>query len=304
MNRLDDLALFLKVLDLGSITAAARALDLSPAVASQRLARLEKELGVRLLHRTTRKLHPTPEGQALAEQGRGLVEDLDALVGGLRQSGQQVSGTLRVTTSATFGRLYLSPLLPEFLARHPQLRVSVDLNDRVVDLVTSGFDLAIRIGALDDSTLVARQLAPNRRVLVASPDYLQRRGHPKTPAELASHDCLLLTGAQGRQDEWRMSDGHGGETTVRVQGRIESNFGELLRDAAVAGMGIALHATWHVAEDIRAGRLQVVLPEYPLATTGVWAVIPQRRLVPPRVRVFVEFLAERFGDSPVWDRGL
>ena len=303
MDRLDDLALFLKVLDVGSITAAARALDLSPAVASQRLARLEKTLGVRLLHRTTRQLHPTPEGLALAEQGRGLVEDLDALVGGLRQAGTGVAGTLRVTTSAGFGRLHLSPLLPEFLARHPALRISMDLNDRVVDLVTAGFDLAIRIGALDDSSLVARRLAPNRRVLVASPDYLKRRGAPNVPADLADHDCLVLTGAQGRQDEWRMGDGQGGEIRVRVQGRMESNFGELLRDAAVAGMGIALHSTWHVAEDIRAGRLVEVLPDYPLATTGVWAVMPQRRLVPPRVRVFVEFLAERFGENPAWDRG-
>ncbi|MBK1616279.1 LysR family transcriptional regulator [Rubrivivax gelatinosus] len=303
MDRLDDLNLFLRVLDEASISAAARALDLSPAVASQRLARLEKDLGVRLLHRTTRRLHPTPEGLALAEQGRGLVADLDALVGGLRQSGGQVAGTLRVTTSATFGRLYLSPLLPEFLALHPQLRISVDLDDRVVDLVSAGYDLAIRIGALDDSTLVARRLAPNRRVLVASPDYLKRRGTPQVPADLAAHDCLLLTGTQGRQTHWLLADGRGGETAVRVRGRVESNFGELLRDAAVAGAGIALHSTWHVAEDLRAGRLQLVLPDYPPATTGIWAVMPQRRLLPPRVREFVEFLAGRFGDGAAWERG-
>ncbi|MBZ8142654.1 LysR family transcriptional regulator [Rubrivivax gelatinosus] len=303
MDRLDDLNLFLRVLDEASISAAARALDLSPAVASQRLARLEKDLGVRLLHRTTRRLHPTPEGLALAEQGRGLVADLDALVGGLRQSGGQVAGTLRVTTSATFGRLYLSPLLPEFLALHPQLRISVDLDDRVVDLVSAGYDLAIRIGALDDSTLVARRLAPNRRVLVASPDYLKRRGTPQVPADLAAHDCLLLTGTQGRQTHWLLADGHGGETAVRVRGRVESNFGELLRDAAVAGAGIALHSTWHVAEDLRAGRLQLVLPDYPPATTGIWAVMPQRRLLPPRVREFVEFLAGRFGDGAAWEHG-
>lgn len=302
MDRLDDLALFLRVLDTGSISAAARSLDLSPAVASQRLARLEQALGVRLLHRTTRRLHPTPEGLALAEQGRGLAEDLDTLFDGLRANVGEVGGLLRVTTSATFGRLYLSPLLQEFLERHPRLQASVDLNDRVVDLVSSGFDLAIRIGALDDSSLVARRLAPNRRVLVASPDYLARRGEPQQPAELAAHDCLLLTGAQGRQDRWTLADGRGGETTVQVRGRIESNFGELLRDAAVAGLGIALHATWHVADDVRAGRLRVVLPAYPPATTGVWAVMPQRRLVPPRVRAFVEFLAVRLGGVPPWER--
>lgn len=304
MERLDDLALFLRVLDQGSISAAARSLDLSPAVASQRLVRLEKEMGVRLVHRTTRRLHPTPEGLALAEQGRGLLEDLDALVGSLRQSGEQVSGTLTVTTSATFGRLHLSPLLMEFMDMHPKVRVNVDLNDRVVDLVTAGFDLAIRVGALADSTLVARRLAPNQRVLVASPHYLVRRGTPQVPADLAQHDCLVLTGAQGRQDRWTLGDGQGGETTIQVQGRLESNFGELLRDAAVAGSGIALHSTWHVADDLKAGRLQVVLPDYPLAATGIWAVMPQRRLVPPRVRAFVDFLAGKLGDIPSWDRGL
>ena len=303
MERLDDLTLFLRVLDQGSISAAARSLDLSPAVASQRLARLEKELGVRLLHRTTRRLHPTPEGLALAEQGRGLLEDLDALVGSLRQSGELVSGTLTVTTSATFGRLHLSPLLLEFMALHPRVRVHVDLNDRVVDLVTAGFDLAVRVGALADSTLVARRLAPNQRVLVASPHYLALRGSPRVPADLAQHDCLILTGANGRQDRWAMGDGQGGETTVQVQGRLESNFGELLRDAAVAGSGIALHSTWHVADDLKAGRLQVLLPDYPLSATGIWAVMPQRRLVPPRVRAFVDFLADRLGSIPPWDVG-
>ncbi len=303
MERLDDLALFLRVLDQGSISAAARSLDLSPAVASQRLARLEKELGVRLLHRTTRRLHPTPEGLALAEQGRGLVEDLEALVGSLRQSGQHISGTLTVTTSATFGLLHLSPLLQEFMALHPQVRVNVDLTDRMVDLVTAGFDLAVRIGALHDSTLVARRLAPNKRVLVASPHYLAQRGTPQVPADLAHHDCLVLTGAQGRQDRWTMGDGQGGETTVQVQGRLESNFGELLRNAAVAGCGIALHSTWHVADDLKAGRLQVLLTEYPMSATGIWAVMPQRRLVPPRVRAFVDFLAERLGNTPPWDAG-
>lgn len=303
MDRLGDLALFLRVLDRGSISAAARSLDLSVAVASQRLKRLERDLGVRLLHRTTRRLHPTPEGMALAEQGRALVEDLEALTGGLRQASTGVAGTLRVTMSSTFGRLYVSPLLPEFLPRHPGVRVSVDLNDQKVDLVSAGLDLAIRIGALEDSSLVARKLATNRRVLCASPGYLRRHGTPKTPADLTRHACLLLVGSQGRQDTWKLGDGRGGEVSVRVSGPLESNEGELLRDAAVAGLGIALHATWHVCEDLRAGRLEVVLPRYPLADTGIHAVMPQRRLVPPRVRAFVDFLADQFGETPPWERG-
>jgi DNA-binding transcriptional LysR family regulator len=303
-DRIGDLSLFLRVLDLGSISAAARSLDLSVAVASQRLKRLERELGVRLLHRTTRQLHATPEGATLAEQGRALVEDLEALTTGLRQAASEVSGTLRVTTSASFGRQYISPLLPEFLARHPRVKLSINLNDQMLDLVSSGFDLAIRIGALDDSSLVARKLAPNRRALFASPDYLRRHGTPRTPDDLAKHECLLLVGSQGRQDMWRMRDRQGREIAVRVQGRFESNLGEVLRDATLAGLGITQHSTWHVCEDVRAGRLQVVLPDYPIDDTGIHAVMPQRRLVPPRVRAFVDFLAERFGDNPPWERAL
>ena len=304
MDRVGDLALFLRVLDLGSITAAAHSLDLSVAVASQRLKRLEKELGVRLLHRTTRRLHPTPEGAALAEQGRVLVEELETLGAGLREAAQEIAGTLRMTMSASFGRQYVSPRLPAFLARHPKLRLSIHLSDNVVDLVSEGFDLAIRIGALDDSRLVARRTAPNRRVVCASPDYLRRRGRPRTPGELADHDCLLLFGSGGRQDVWRLGTPTGGEVAVRVQGRLESNFGEVLRDASLAGEGIVTHSLWHVADDLRAGRLEVLLPDYPLATTAISAVMPQRRLVPPRVRAFTEFLIEEFGDAPPWERGL
>ncbi len=296
--------MFLRVLDLGSITAAAHSLDLSVAVASQRLKRLERELGVRLLHRTTRRLHPTPEGVALAERGRVLVEDLESLGAGLREAATEIAGTLRVTLSASFGRQHVSPLLPKFLARHPKLRLSVHLSDQVVDLVSEGFDLAIRIGAMEDSQLVARRIAANRRVLCASPDYLRRRGQLKVPRDLQDHECLLLFGSSGRQDVWRLHDAQGKEMPVRVQGRFESNLGELLRDASVAGEGIAIHSLWHVADDLRTGRLQVVLPDFPLATTAISAVMPQRRQVPPRVRAFVDFLVEEFGDNPPWERGL
>jgi DNA-binding transcriptional LysR family regulator len=291
MDRADDIGFFLRVLDLGSISAAARSLDISVAVASQRLQR-----------RTTRRLHATPEGALLAERGRALVEDLEALTGELRQTGTDVSGTLRMTASASFGRQYLSPLLPEFLARHPRVRISVDLSDLMKDLVSSGFDLAIRIGALEDSTLVARKLAPNRRMLCASPAYLAKHGAPATPADLAAHECLLLVGSQGRQDLWRMTDHNGRETAVRVSGRFESNYGEVLRDACVAGLGVALHSTWHVSEDLRSGRLRQVLPHYRLADSGIYALMPQRRLVPLRVRAFADFLAEKFGETPPWER--
>lgn len=301
MDRIDDIALFLRVLDTGSISAAARSLDLSVAVASQRLKRLEDALGVRLLQRTTRRLHPTPEGLALAERGRPLVEEFDALASGLRQAGTDVAGNLRVTMGATFGRMWVSPLLPEFMALHPKVRVVAHLSDQTVDLVGDGFDLAIRIGELDDSSLVSRRIAVNRRVLAASPAYLQRAGAPQAPKDLEAHACLLLFDSHRRRDSWRLQQADGTPVDVQVTGRLESTLGELLRDAAVAGEGIGLFSHWHVADDLRAGRLVQVLPQCPLGETGIHAVMPQRRFVPPRVRAFVAFLEARFGSSPPWE---
>jgi DNA-binding transcriptional LysR family regulator len=302
MNRIEDIRLFLRVLDLGSISAAARTLDLSAAVASQRLKRLEEALGVRLLQRSTRQLKVTPEGAALAERGRPLIEDLEALTSGLREAAEDVSGTLRVTLPAAFGRQYISPLMPEFLARHPRLRLSLDLSDAMQDLVAEGFDLGLRIGTLDDSTLIARRLTDNRRVLCAAPGYLDRRGVPETPADLEQHDCLLMVGAKGARDRWTLISPDGSETTVRARGRFESNMGEVVRDAVLAGLGISLHSTWHVCDDLRAGRLKLVLPGYRIPDSAIYAVMPQRRLMLPRVRAFIDFIVEKFGDVPPWER--
>jgi DNA-binding transcriptional LysR family regulator len=302
LDRIGDLNLFLRVLDLGSISAAARSLDVSVAVASQRLQRLERSLGVRLLHRTTRRLRPTPEGATLVARGRALIEDLDALTADLGKSAREISGTLRVSVPASFGRQYISPLVPEFLARHPRLKLHMDLTDQQRDLVSEGFDLAIRVGTLADSGLVARRLAPNRRVLCASPDYLRRRGTPTAPEELAAHDCLLLAGRRPAYDVWKLRGPGGKEAAIRVRGRLESNLGEVIRDAAVAGLGIALHSTWHVCEDLRAGRLKVVLPQYRPPDSGIYALMPERRLALPRARAFADFLGERFGRSPPWER--
>lgn len=302
MDRLGDLDLFLRILDLGSISAAARSLDLSVAVASQRLKRLENELGVRLFHRTTRRLHPTAEGMALAQRGRPLVEELESLGADLRQTAGGVTGTLRVTLSATFGRQYVSPLLPEFLVRHPRLRLSVHLTDRKVDLISEGYDLAIRIGALDNSGLYTRRIASNDRVICASPEYLARKGEPRTPQQLADHECLLLFGRDGLHDLWRFTAPDGSEVAVRVRGRFESDLGEFIRDAGLAGQGIGTYSLWHVVDDLRSGRMRQLLPHYRLPTTAISAVTPHRRTMPPRVRAFVDFLAEKFADVPPWER--
>jgi DNA-binding transcriptional LysR family regulator len=266
------------------------------------LKRLETSLGVRLLQRSTRQLQVTPEGAALAERGRPLIEDLEALTSDLRQSAEDVSGTLRVTLPAAFGRQYISPLMPEFLARHPRLKLSLDLSDAMVDLVAEGFDLGLRIGTLEDSSLIARRLSDNRRILCASPAYLARRGAPETPADLEQHDCLLMVGAKGPRDRWTLVSPDGSETTVRVRGPLESNMGEVVRDAVLAGLGISLHSTWHVCDDLKAGRLKVVLPDWRIPDSAIYAVMPQRRLMLPRVRAFIEFVVAKFGDVPPWER--
>ena len=305
MDRIGDIALFLRVLDLGSISAAARSLDLSVAVASQRLQRLERDLGVRLLHRTTRQLHPTPEGLVLAEQGRVLVEDLEALTGGLRQAGTGVAGTLRVTMSSTFGRLYVSPLLPAFLARHPGVRVSVDLNDQKVDLVSAGLrpgDPHRRAGRLQPGGAPAG--APTGACCAHRRTTCGVTAPRRRPAELAQHHCLLLVGAQGRQDSWRLGDGarRRGDG-ARAAGRSRATRANCCAMRRWPGSASRCTRPGTSREDLREGRLQVVLPDYPLADTGIHAVMPQRRLVPPRVRAFVDFLAEWFGDTPPWERG-
>lgn len=303
MENLSDLALFVRVAERGAISAAARDLDLSPALASQRLQRLERALGARLFHRTTRRLSLTAEGEALRERAQGLLDEFDALAQRLRRGREAIAGPLRITMSSSFGRRYVSPLLPRFLARHPEVTIYAHLSDQVVDLVEQGMDLAIRIGELADSTLVARRLAVNRRVLCAAPKYLERAGVPKTPADLERHNCLLMIGQKGRWDRWRL-EGPQGPVTVTVRGNLESNLGEILRDAAIAGAGICMHSTWNVGDELRAGRLVRVLPRYRLRDTAISAVLPQRRYVPARTEAFIAFLRDAFGDPPVWERGL
>lgn len=302
MERISDISLFLRVVDLGSISAAARSENLSLAVASKRIQRLEESLGARLLNRTTRRLYPTPEGELLASQGRPLIEALNALGESLHTSRSEVTGTIRVTMSASFGRLYISPLLAEFQSLHPDVNFVAHLSDEVVDLVKGGYDLAIRIGNLKDSSLVARRIAPNRRVLVASPSYLAQRGVPQHPAELEAHDGLLMTDADGKRDIWTLLAPGEGTFRVKINSKIESNFGELLRDAAVYGRGISLQSVWHVADDLNAGRLQIVLPDYPVQESFIHAVTPTRLMQTPRIKAFIDFLLEKFAEPAPWER--
>ena len=290
MKHLTDIRIFLQVLDLGSISAAALSLGMSPAVASRRILMLEKELGVRLLNRTTRRVSATSEGVELATKGRSLIDELEALTSGLGMTGREVSGTLQVSASVSFGKSYITPLLPEFLKQYPDLTVRLHLSDEKLDLNTRGYDLAIRIAAtMDDSELVARKLVTARRLLCAAPDYLQQHGEPASIAELAEHSCLLLISRSGEREHWQLQDKHHQVHRIRVGGPLESNLGEALHDATLRGLGISLLSDWHIEEDLIAGRLKTVLPDY-YAEIGIYAVMPQRRFVPLRVRVFTEFL--------------
>ncbi|VVE46142.1 LysR family transcriptional regulator [Pandoraea capi] len=294
---LDTVALFVRVAALGNVSAAGRERGVSPAAASTRLVQLETALGARLLHRTTRRVALTQEGEVFLLQAQALLAAEAQALASVGQGLAAPQGRLRVSCSSSFGRQHVSPALPAFLERYPGISLDFRLTDRVVDLLEEGVDLAIRVGALRDSTLVARKLASNTRTLCASPAYLAAHGTPRHPGDLAAHDCLIL----GDQRDWRFET-PGGTLNVRVSGRLASDNGEVLRDAVLAGIGIALKSTWDIGAYLKRGELVPVLPAYPLAEeVAIWAVYPSRAFVPPKTHALIEFLQERFGPVPYWD---
>ena len=299
MTSFADLDVFAKVVALGSMSAAGRELGLSTAVISKRIRRLEEHLGTRLLQRTTRQITMTEEGKGYYERVVAIlasIEEADSFVLG-RVS--RARGTLRVSAPTSFGRLHIAPHLAGFLAQNPDLSVYLELTDSFVDIVGEAFDVAIRIAELDDSSLVARRLAANNRCLVASPDYLARQGVPQSIADLSRHNLLAHN-----TDSWRL-EGPSGPATVRIHGPLRTNSSEVVRVAALQGIGIALRSTWDIGEDLKAGRLQVVLPGWRAShRVAIHAVYPTRRFLPQKVRLFIDWLAECYGPLPYWDQGL
>jgi DNA-binding transcriptional LysR family regulator len=299
MTDLLDYEIFTRVIKAGSLSAAARELHSTPAMISKRLTRLEDRLGVKLLHRTTRRLTPTEVGQSFYERVIAVlaaVADAESLA---TIDNDRPRGLLRVSLPTSFGRLHVAPRLKTFLDAWPELRLLVDLNDEYVDLASGGFDVAVRIGTLPDSTLIARRLAPNRRVLCASPLYLEKFGTPRTLEDLDQHRLL----AAEPQMAWRL-DGPDGPATYKPQSSLQTNSSELVREAVLTGLGIAFRSTWDVGSELKLGTLKRVLPAYNgAADVNIYAVYAGRRLVPPKVRAFVDFLATAFGpDLPYWDR--
>jgi len=292
-----DIAVFVRAAALGNLSAAARDLALSTSTASARLQRLEDQLGTRLLHRTTRRLSLTSDGERFLEHAEQLLATSELAAQSVGRGAEAPHGALRVAAPASFGRQHVSPAIPAFLAAYPGLTLDLRLTDQVVSLVDSGIDVALRMGALPDSTLVARPLAPSHRVICASPAYFARHGLPRHPEDLRKHNCLVL----GDQSTWRF-DTPVGETSVSVRGNLRVDNGEVIRDAILAGMGIALKSTWDVAVHLRRRELVTVLDEYPvLPAVSIWAVYPSRHLVPAKTRAFVDFFADRFGSPPYWD---
>ncbi|CAH2772265.1 MAG: Transcriptional regulator Bxe_A2326, LysR family [uncultured Caballeronia sp.] len=272
-----DVALFVRAAALSNLAAAGREFGLSAAVASTRLAQFERQLGARLLHRTTPRISVTQEGEIFTERARALLDATDAARASVGRAFEQPQGRLRVTMPSSLGRQHVSLVIPEFLRRYPGVSLDLRLTDQIVDLVDKGIDLAVRIGALKDSTLVARKLASNRRVLCTSPAYLAEHGTPRHPADLARHECTVLSS----QRDWAFVT-PAGTIDVRVSGRLDTDNGEVIRDMLLAGMAIGLKSTWSAAPFLHSGELVTVLDSYPPAeTVAIWAVYPGRALVPP-----------------------
>jgi len=290
MNPYEDMRIFAQVLEAGSFTAAADRLGMSKQSVSRRLMQLEERLGVRLLNRSTRRLDATPLGQHYYQSALRLLGEVQQVEHDISGQAQALRGTLRLSAPLSFAMSHLGCLLTEFLQLHPQVDVEVDLSDRAVDLIGEGYDLALRIGALEDSSLIARRIASVERVYCASPAYLQARGVPLKPEDLAGHDCLPY--GHSRQVQWQFRQG-GKAQAIQVTGRMRANNGELLRDAAIAGMGVTYLPTFIVGLALADGRLVNVLEEWTPPALQLSAVYPQHRQVARPVQGFVSFLRER-----------
>jgi len=295
---INHLKLFVRLANTHNITSAGQILGVSAAVASSYINKLEESLGVRLVHRTTRKVALTQEGKTFLPYAEEVLASIEAARASIGVGNTSPSGTLRVTAPASFGRMHLMPALKDFVTRYPALTIDFRFSDTIVDLVEGGFDIAIRNSELDDSSLIARKLALDQRIVCASPDYLKTFGEPKSPHDLNHHQCINLIGFE----HWRFNTAKG-IISIKTHGNFRSDHGEAIRDACVAGIGLSINSTWSVYQHLARGELIQVLSDYPLATdTAIWAVYPSSRLLAPKVRVFIDYFADYYGNPPYWDK--
>ncbi|MEM9386605.1 MAG: LysR family transcriptional regulator [Pseudomonadota bacterium] len=298
----DGIRLFVMAADMLNISAAGRQLGLAPAVASGRLAKLEKQLGADLLHRSTRKISLSLEGAEFLPFAREILAQEDAARAALGLGSSEVTGSLRFAASSTFAQLYVAPILPEFLERYPSVRLELKLSDTQMDLIEGGFDLALRIYPIEQSSLRARKLASDKRILCASPDYLARYGTPDTPADLQSHRLLVFMDGAAR----RLS-APGDRPTCTFppegsDGRVVFDDGASMRIATEAGVGISMNSLWSTSAQLNRGALVRVLPEYEVDDdSAIWLVYPKSNVLTAKVRVFIDFLIEKIGKPPVWE---
>lgn len=297
---LEGYATFAAVIDCGGFSAAAQRLKVTKSAISKQVSRLEERLGARLLNRTTRRLSLTEAGQAFHQHCLRILAEAEEAELAVSQLHASPRGLLRVSAPMSFGVRHLGPALCPFLERYPDLNLEVSFDDRLVDVLAEGFDVVVRISRLADSSLIARRLAPVRRVVVASPSYVEARGMPQHPADLAHHTGLLYT-LQTDLHTWPLVHADGTRVDISVTGRVHMNNGDALREAAVAGLGIILTPTFIVGEDLKSGRLVRVMPEWSAPEIAVYAVYPPGRHLSAKVRAFVDYLAEYFGPQPYWD---
>jgi DNA-binding transcriptional LysR family regulator len=318
MDKFKQLESFVLIATRGSLTAAAGVEGVAPAIMGRRLDALEQRLGVKLMQRTTRRLTLTHEGSAFLEDCQRLLVDVANAESSVSAGGVKASGHLRITAPAGFGRRHVAPLVPLFRDQHAEVTVSLNLSDRVIDVAADGFDCAVRVGDLSDSSMISVRLADNRRLCVAAPQYLQRRGTPDKPGDLNNHDCLVLSSdasqtrgwafrvpvtAAGRRDD-DAATGHTHEVIhIKPAGPLDCSDGQVLHDWCLAGCGIAWRSSWEVESEVAAGRLVAVLQDYAAPANGIFAVFPQRKLLPLRVRLWIDFLKHHYAQPEFWRAG-
>lgn len=304
LDRLTSLEVFARVAAAGSLSGAARTLGLSQTMVTKHVASLEARLGTKLFHRTTRRLSLSEAGRSYLESAERILADMEAADAAIARERIEPRGLLRVNVPVVFGTRQIAPLIAEFSSAHPEVSIELGLNDRLVDLAEEGWDLAIRIGSLRDSSMMARKLAPNRLVVCAAPSYLARHGMPRSVFDLAAHNCLGYTlSQQASAAEWLF--GAEGEIRVQVNGTLRANNGDALRAATLAGLGLSRQPTFIIADDLRSGALVALPLDQPeIKTSAVHAVYLPDRRPPAKVRAFIDFLAARFAPVTPWDRGL
>jgi DNA-binding transcriptional LysR family regulator len=299
MDKLKQLESFVSVATRGSLTAAAKAEGVAPAIMGRRLDALEERLGVKLLVRTTRRMSLTHEGSAFLEDCQRLLVDFANAEASVSAGGVKASGHLRITAPAGFGRRQVAPLVPKFRELHADVTISLNLSDRVVDVAGEGFDCAVRVGEMPDSSLVSVRMADNRRLCVASPAYLQRHGTPKLPTDLAKFACLTLSSDASQTRGWAFQvDGE--VIHLKPGGPLDCSDGQVLHDWCLDGYGIAWRSTWEVEAEIAAGKLATVLSDFDAPPNGIYAVFPQRKHLPLRVRLWIDFLKHSYGQPEFW----